>query len=159
MGCQIDEQIVHDGLHAGKIKWIRLEDKSNPEYPIDYSIAVLDSRPDEGEIDVLMKWEPNCFCHFHKHIATTTTLVISGEHHVIEEMEGTVKRTVRGPGSFARKAPGDVHKEHAGASGSLVFFSMKSPDGKLFEVLDEQENFLRTSTIEEFITAMLDAKP
>jgi hypothetical protein len=45
--------------------------------------------------------------------------------------------------------------EYAGPAGSLVFFSMRSPDGRLFEILDKDENVLGIATVEGLLTGKL----
>ena len=31
-----------------------------------------------------MKWPPNSYCHFHRHVADTAILVVEGEQHITE---------------------------------------------------------------------------
>jgi len=45
--------------------------------------------------------------------------------------------------------------EYAGPEGSLVFFSMQSTDGRLFEILDKDENVLGIATIEGLVAGRL----
>lgn len=65
------------------LKWHRYTEGSNFDYPIDYSDAVVDARND-GHLELLVKWEPNCCCHFHRHTAETTSLVLEGELQVTD---------------------------------------------------------------------------
>ena len=118
------------------------------DYPIDYWYSVIDVAP--GRIRFVMRWEPNSYCHFHRHVARTTTLVLSGEHHVIETTPTQIVHKTRMPGHYVQNPPGDVHMEHGGPSGSLVLFAIDAPDGRMFEILDRKENVLAVSTIENF---------
>ena len=46
-------------------KHYQVERYRNFDYHIDYSDAVLDARED-GRLEILVKWEPNSYCHLHK---------------------------------------------------------------------------------------------
>ncbi len=45
--------------------------------------------------------------------------------------------------------------EYAGPEGSVLFFSMYTPDGNLFEVLDREDNVLAVATIEKLVEGKL----
>ena len=68
-------------LNNQNLKWKHYKDDKNFDFPIDYSDAILDARED-GRLEILVKWEPNSFCHFHRHTAETSSVVIQGELHV-----------------------------------------------------------------------------
>ena len=53
------------------------------DYPINYSAALLNANED-GHVDILYRWEPNCYCHFHRHTAEVSSTVLEGELHVID---------------------------------------------------------------------------
>ena len=53
-------------LNNKNLKWKHYKDDKNFDFPIDYSDAVLDAR-DDGRLEILVKWAPNSFCHFHRH--------------------------------------------------------------------------------------------
>ncbi len=143
-------------LDTDSLDWVRLEGGDGFEYPIDYSFSVLSARPD-GHIDVAFRWEPNSYCHFHRHLVDTTTTVLRGEHHVIEMAKGVeLDHKVRLAGDYAHKPAGDVHMEYAGSSGSVLLFNMYAPDGRLFEILDKDENVLSVATVENLVTGRLD---
>ena len=139
-------------LDNKNLKWRRYTEGDNFDYPVDYSDAVLDARED-GRLELLVKWEPNCYCHFHRHTADTTSLVLQGELRVTDidlvsgQELGTRIRTV---GDFAHKEPGDVHMEQAGPDGALVLFSIydTEAEGKLAQTLTKQGEVISTSTIE-----------
>jgi quercetin dioxygenase-like cupin family protein len=140
---------------AGNLNWIRLEGGEGFDYPIDYSFSVLSARPD-GHIDVVFRWEPQSYCHFHRHLVDTTTTVLQGEHHVIEMNHGVeLEHKVRLAGDYAHKPAGDVHMEYAGPAGSLLLFNMYAPDGRLFDILDKDENVLSVATIDDLVTGRI----
>ncbi len=45
--------------------------------------------------------------------------------------------------------------EYAGPTGSLLLFNMYAPDGRLFDVLDKDENILSVATIENLVSGEL----
>ncbi|MDJ0867083.1 MAG: hypothetical protein QNK03_13320 [Myxococcota bacterium] len=135
-------------LDTDSLSWVHLPGDESFGYPIDYWGAIVSARPD-GHVDVVFRWEPNSYCHFHRHLVDTTSVVLQGEHHVVEIENGKeIAHKVRLPGDYAHKPAGDVHMEYAGPEGSVVLFHLYAPDGKLFEVLDRDENVLAVGTIE-----------
>ena len=136
---------------TSSLDWIHLEGGDEFDYPIDYWGAVLSARPD-GHVDIAFRWEPGSYCHFHRHLVDTTSTILQGEHHVIEIENGVeIEHKVRPPGDYAHKPAGDVHMEYAGPAGSLVLFNMYAPDGRLFEILDKDENALALVTTEALL--------
>ena len=142
-------------LNNENLKWRRYTEGDAFDYPIDYSDTVLDVRED-GRLEILVKWEPNCYCHFHRHTAETSSLVLEGELLVTDidiETGKEIGQRVRGAGDFVHKQPGDVHMEQGGANGALVLFNIYAPseDGKLAESLKKDGSLISTSTIEKII--------
>ena len=131
----------HRALH-----WTHYSDDSTADMPISYWGTILDIDT-SGHISVLYRWDPHCYCHFHRHLCSTTSIVLSGELHVstYEGHELTAK-TVRTTGDYAKKPPGDIHMEQGGADGALVLFELYAPDGQLTDQLDQEGNILRTLT-------------
>ena len=139
-------------LDLNSLNWMHFEGSPNFDYPINYAMAVLGAQPEADTIDFLAKWEPDSYCHFHRHLGDTTILVLEGEHHVDETTATQTVHKIRQPGYSTRNPGGDVHMEYGGAAGALVFFSMQAVDGRLFEVLDKNENILSVVTIENLVT-------
>jgi hypothetical protein len=132
------------------IEWTHLEGGPEVDYRIDYDVAVLGSQPELGRLDLLVKFAPNSYCHFHRHVAATTTLVLEGEQHIYEtDAGGKTVHKVRKAGAYAQSAGGDVHRECGGPEGAVVFFAMHSPNGRVFDLLDEEGHTLVSTTIEE----------
>ena len=139
------------GFKTGDITWHHLLGGPNFDFPIDYWIAVLGGNVAEGRVDFLVKWEPNAYCHFHRHLSSSTTLVLEGEHHLLETTATETIHKVRQAGHFARSSGGDLHMENGGAQGTVVLFSMQADDGRLFDVLDKDMNLLTTTTVEDLM--------
>ena len=142
-------------LNNENLKWRRYTEGDAFDYPIDYSDAVLDVRED-GRLEILVKWEPNCYCHFHRHTAETSSLVLEGELLVTDidiETGKEIGQRVRVAGDFVHKQPGDVHMEQVGANGALVLFNIYAPseEGKLAETLEKDGSVISTSTIEKIL--------
>jgi hypothetical protein len=137
------------------IEWLDFTEDSRFDYPINYSIGILGASRESGTVDFLGRWAPNSYCHYHRHLGDTTSLIIEGEHHTVEIENGESIHKVRMAGDYVQKPGGDVHMEYAGPEGSLVFFSMKAVDGKVFEVLGNNEKVLAAPSYEDFIAGNL----
>src|SRR5262245_56417548 len=146
-------------FQPGSAEWCHLQGGPFFEYPIDYWYSVIDAQPATGSIRFVMKWEPNAYCHFHRHIVATTTLVLEGEHHVIETTATQTTHKTRRPGHYTQNPAGDVHMEHGGPSGSMVLFAIEAADGRLFEILDKDANVLAVATIDTFLAGQASLEP
>ena len=60
------------------LKWRRFVGDDGFDYPIDYEASLLSIRDDSRRSFIL----PNSYCHFHRHTAETTSMVLEGELHV-----------------------------------------------------------------------------
>lgn len=143
------------GPRMAELPWMHLTGSDRFDYPIDYSIAVLDVQPATGRIDFVAKWAPHAYCHFHRHNTATTIAVLEGEHHVVEETATETVHKTRKPGHMAHNPTGDVHMEYGGPEGAVVFFAMQTSDGRLFDVLDRKGNVLRAVTLDDFAKGTL----
>jgi len=135
------------------LQWTHNGDDPRFGYRIDYDVAVLGAEEHLGRMDLLIRWGPESYCHFHRHVGATTTLVLEGEHHVIDvDDDGNeVAHDIRPAGTYRTSPGGDLHMERGGPEGSLVLFSMFEPRGQMFEILDDDQNVIAVSTIESLI--------
>ncbi len=141
------------------IEWTHIQDP-DAGYPCEYKTAVLGADPALGRLDLIVKWPPNSYCHFHRHLADTTILVLEGEQHIIEIADDGSEgaHTVRPAGTYANSpGGGDAHMEHGGPEGATVFFALQSADGRLFETLDKEMNVLASSTVEEMAESLVSS--
>ena len=152
---KVTESTVLSDFDTSAIEWIHFEEDSRFDYPINYSIGILGSSPEVGTVDFLGRWAPNAYCHRHRHLGATTSLILEGEQHTVETINGEAVHSVRKAGDYAQKPGGEAHMEYAGAEGSLVFFSMKAVDGKIFEVLANDESVLKATSYEDFVAGTL----
>ena len=118
-----------------ELDWHYLKGGPEFDYHIDYSLALLGADPKAGRCEFLVRWESDAYCHYHRHIGDTTILVLEGEHHVVETSPTETVHKTRTAGHYAHNPGGDVHMEYAGPQGTLVYFSMHTPDGRLFDIL------------------------
>lgn len=137
------------------LKWMRVTGSPRFDYPIDYWVAVLHVDPAKGRIDFLSRWEPNSYCHYHRHLGETSLLVLEGEHHVVETHDHEKVHKTREPGFFSTNPGGDLHEEYGGPEGTLVYFSCQAVDGKLFDVVAKDGTVITTATVEDFTSGAL----
>ena len=139
------------------LRWKHFTGSDKFDYPIDYWSALLNARAD-GHVDFLYRWAPNSYCHFHRHSAHTTSLVLEGQLHVVDidpESGEELSSRVRTAGDHAHKAPGDVHMERGGPEGALVLFSLYAPDGLLAESMAKDGTVLSQSTMEPILAKVM----
>jgi len=140
-------------LQNQELRWKRFTDNGAFDYPIDYSAALLSANQD-GHVDLLYRWAPNSYCHFHRHTARTTSAVLEGELHVIDVDPDTgeeLSTRIRKAGDYASKEPGDVHMERGGPEGALVLFNLYAPDGLLAESLASDGSIIGESTLDQIL--------
>jgi hypothetical protein len=134
-------------LDGKEIKWRHFKDADSFGYPIDYEAALLSIRED-GHVDMLYRWAPNSYCHFHRHTAITTSTILAGELHVTDfdpETGAEGETRIRKAGDYASKSAGDVHMEKGGPEGALVLFNLFAQDGSLAESLSTDGTLLSVS--------------
>lgn len=146
------------GFDFSQVRWFRFEGSPQFDYPIDYEASVVDADVDAGRIDFLVRWAPNSYCHYHRHLGATAAAVIEGEQHLTETRELETVTKVRRAGFTGRVPDGEQHMECAGSDGLVMLFSTHAPDGRLFELLDKAGNVIAAPTIAEFVeTARADS--
>ena len=85
-----------DILNNNNLNWHTYTDLSDPRYPIDYADAVL-SVSEDGRLEIVVKWQPNSFCHFHHHTADASSVILQGELIVIDVDPITARNWVKQP--------------------------------------------------------------
>ena len=95
-------------------------------------------------------------CQRHRHLASTTVLVMEGEQHLMElhpDGKTTSKKRVKGDYARSNGADANPHMECGGREGGVVFYSCYAPDGRLFELIDDDGTIIREVTFEDMIGA------
>jgi hypothetical protein len=140
-----------EGFDIAEAHWARYVGTPRFSYPIDYSVAVVDADLEAGRIDFLVRWAPDAYCHYHRHLGSTAAVVIEGEQHITEARELETVTKVRRAGFTGQVPDGETHMECAGPDGLTMLFRTHAPDGRLFQVLDEDGNVITEATIAEFV--------
>ena len=106
-------------LQQDKLIWKHHSEDENHPSSVSYWGSIL-GIDDVGHVSALYRWDAGQFCHFHRHVCTTTSIMLEGEVHVetIENGE-VVDTTIRRVGDYANKPPGDVHMEQGGPDGAF----------------------------------------
>jgi quercetin dioxygenase-like cupin family protein len=135
-------------LDLGDLTWIAERDDSTPARPVASKTAIVGGNVETGRLDFFTRWEPDCYCSFHRHLADTVSVVMEGELWV-EDLDGS--RKVRPSGHYAATPAGRLHWEQAGPAGATVFYSVQSEDGRAFEVTDLDGNAIGLVTVADML--------
>lgn len=139
------------GFDLDTVQWYRLAGGTDFDYPVNYAVAVVDADLAAGRIELLVKWEPNAYCHYHSHLGTTRSTVLRGEQHLVETRQHETVHKVRRAGFQGSIADGDTHMEYAGPEGLTMLFSIQAADGRLFDLIDRDGKVFATATIEDLV--------
>ena len=142
-----------DLFNLDQFDWTHYRSTGPGSLCIDYCSTILMAH-ESGRAELLYRWAPGSHCHFHRHRAHTTSIVLEGELHVADLVDGkfTASR-VRSAGHRAHSTGPDVHREWGGPEGALVYFSLYTEDGALADQLDEDGQVIRTITLQHLLRA------
>ena len=145
--------IVSASFDFDTVEWRRVRDTTNEDFLVDFEYSLLGYDLPSGRLDMLLRYGEGRHCRRHRHLASTVTLVLEGDQHLIEKMpDGSRKAIHRKKGDYAlAAADAHPHDEHGGAQGGTVLLSMTATDGRLFEYFDEHMNSLGTVSIAEYV--------
>ncbi len=102
------------------------------------------------QADMLVKFEPDSQCMYHRHAACTSTLVLEGELRVREQVDGGEVIKVKPAGSYSVGGEGEVHIEGSGAEQAIIFFGMRSDSDVIYELLNDKLELRRAVTVADF---------
>ncbi|WP_109356278.1 hypothetical protein [Sphingorhabdus sp. EL138] len=118
------------------------------ERTVDYWGAILGIHDDQ-HVDVLYRWAPKAYCHFHRHLAPISSIVLQGEFHVYDYEDGKeVGHRIRQVGDYSFTNNIEDHIEQGGPDGALVMFSLFAPDGLLTQRLDDSGSVMQSITVD-----------
>ncbi len=101
-------------------------------------------------IDVLFKFAAGQQIVLHRHMALNHTFVIQGEHRLYHA-DGTLKE-IRPVGSYTISPASEIpHREGGGEIDVVVLFSIRSGDGLLYEILDDEGKVVAGLMMADFI--------
>ena len=143
------------GFDESRHKWREVTGWPGLSYKIRHDYTILGHDLTAGTLDMVVRWRGDGgHCPIHRHVATTTVLVLDGEQH-LWDLDRDGRRgpeRIRRAGDYALSV-GDAlpHLECGGPDGGLVFFGNHTPTGVLYEVLDENGVVLTNATIESLV--------
>lgn len=111
---------------------------------------ILNVDLDRRQADMLVKFEPDSQCMYHRHAACTSTLVLEGELRIREQVDGGEVLKVKPAGSYSNGGEGEVHIEGSGAEQAVIFFGMRTDTDVIYELLHEDLTLRRAVTVEDF---------
>jgi len=134
-----------------RYKWREVIGEDSLSYKVRHDYTILGYDLEKQTLDMLVRWTPDGgHCPLHRHVATTTILVLEGEQHLWDlKPDGTRgEHRMRRAGDYALST-GDVypHFESGGDTGGIVFFGNHAADGVLYEIVDEEGNVMMDTTI------------
>lgn len=138
------------------VEWRRVTDPDCRDFKVDFEYSLLGYDLAAGRLDMLLRYATaRGHCRRHRHVASTLTLVLEGEQHLVElRPDGATKSISRKAGDYALASPDALpHTESGGDAGGTVLLSMTAPDGILFEYFDENMQNGWTLSIAEYVDA------
>ena len=145
---------ISESFDPNSVEWRRITEPDHKAFRIDFEYSLLGYDIENGRLDMLLRYaKGNSHCRRHRHVASTLTLVLDGEQHLVEiQPDGSTKAISRKKGDYALAPPDALpHLEHGGENGGTVMLSMTAPDGVLFEYFDEDMSNSWTFTIEQYV--------
>lgn len=141
-------------LDSQKFAWLEITGNAESSYPIHHDLCILGYDRDAGTIDLLIRFDDRGgHCQAHRHVTTTSVLVLEGEQHLDElRPDGERVHKMRRAGEH-HLTTGDPypHLERGGPEGAVVFFSHHSVDGRLYEIVGDDGRVISTVTIDSLI--------
>ena len=147
--------MARTGFDPSLHKWREVKGEPGLSYKVRHDYTILGHDLEAGVLDMVVRWSGDGgHCPIHRHVATTTVLVLEGEQHLWDvHPDGTRgEHRVRRAGDYALST-GDAlpHLERGGDAGGLVFFGCHADDGLLYEIVDEEGHLLVNVTIESLV--------
>jgi hypothetical protein len=135
-----------------RYKWREVTGEPGGAFLIRHDYTILGYDLAAGTLDMLVRWRGDGgHCPIHRHTSTTTVLVLAGEQH-LWDLHPDARRgehRIRRAGDYAltvgEAAP---HLERGGPQGGVVFFGNHSPDGRLYEIFDDEMKLVMDVTME-----------
>jgi len=126
-------------------------------FKIHHDYTILGHDVEAGTLDMVVRWYADGgHCPIHRHVGTTTVLVLAGEQHVRDVLPDGSRgqEKVRRAGDY-HLSTGDKHPhlECGGPEGGMAFFGCHAkPGGALYEILDEAGRVVDYTTVESLVS-------
>lgn len=85
---------ISNTFDSPSIEWRRVTDPACTAFRIDFEYSLLGYDLPSGRLDMLLRYDKDCHCRRHRHVASTVTLVLEGEQHVEELLPDGTTRSV-----------------------------------------------------------------
>ena len=106
-------------------------------------------------VEMILKFEPDSVCFYHRHLGPVASLVLEGEHHIDEvQPDGSRVKKVRKAGEFAMSDGSHAHIEGGGPDGGVIFFSFRCDQDHIYDILDNDLNVVHEVTVQDFKNAL-----
>ena len=142
-------------FHADRYRWREVVGDPAGPYKIRHDYTILGFDVAAGTLDMLVRWAGDGgHCPIHRHVSTTTVMVLEGEQHLIDlnadGSHGTSK--LRRAGDYALTV-GDTlpHLEFGGPEGGIAFLGNHCADGLRYQLYDDDMNAAVDVTIESLV--------
>jgi hypothetical protein len=144
--------MVQNIFDLNSYRWREVTGDPGQSYLVHHDYTILGHDLGAGTLDMLVRWNGDGgHCPIHRHVSTTTVLVVEGEQHLwdLDRDGARGEHRVRRAGDYALTV-GDAlpHLERGGDDGGVVFFGNHSADGILYELFDEEMNVVVEVTME-----------
>ena len=141
---------------ASRYKWREVVGEPDLSYKVRHDYTILGYDKTANTLDMLVRWAGDGgHCPLHRHVATTTVMVLDGEQHLTDILpDGSHgDHKVRTLGEYALSSGTDQqpHLERGGDAGGVAFFGANSPNGLLYELLDEDMKVVYDVTIDSLV--------
>ena len=154
--------MLDTAMDLSKYKWREVTGEPGDSYLVHHDYTILGYNIEAGTLDMIVRWGTDGgHCNIHRHMATTSVLVLEGEQHLYDyDEDGNLAKEprIRKAGeyglSFGAEAP---HLECGGPEGGVAYFGTHSNDGVIYEILDEKLNLVIPITIELLVADFEDA--
>ena len=143
-----------------RLDWDEISGDDSLSYKLHYEYALLGCDVEAGQVDLIMRFDSEGgHCPRHRHLGTTSVLVLEGEHHLTDlHPDGSTSTRVRTTGTYALSTGDQApHLERGGPQGGLVFFSMKASDGHIIDLVDDDLNVIQAVTVAD-MAALFEAR-
>ena len=138
-----------------RYRWREVTGEPGLSYKVRHDYTILGSDIEAGTLDMVVRWKGDGgHCPIHRHVSTTTVLVLAGEQHLWDiHPDGTQGECkVRGPGDYALTVgDGLPHLERGGDGGGIAFFGNHCTNGVLYEIYDGDMKVALEVTIESLL--------
>jgi hypothetical protein len=147
--------MTRSSFDPSRHRWREVVGEPGLSYKVRHDYTILGYDFGAGTLDMVVRWSGDGgHCPIHRHVATTTVLVLEGEQHLwdVHPDGSRGPERVRRAGDYALTVSDPhAHLERGGPGGGLVFFGNHSRDGRLYEITDDSGKLVADVTMEALV--------